>query len=331
MQGQHPTGYAHTPTQRATSDTTRNVNRDWTCQRWFNNIADKVSTKTHPYFGKFVAVATLPFTFIPSLACDLFNGAKSLYQRTIRTAPVLNHFSTGGTSSSTSESNTSPTIHQLRQKFPELDDYITHRDAADRRAAEEASGLHSLCENLRQDKATADEANNNKINQMNQLIDELRYIKQCNEDIKIGQRDKINKLQRRISELEIENNQLRSCLCQFQDTNPSPGLDRKEEDSLTTSTEPLTSTAIDQLPRPIIVVDEVDDSTAEKSDYIDPESTKEPTDNEGTESSATDAKRNDETSETSSDEGFETIPMPLSTPESHPNKAAARIGETLNS
>ena len=126
MQGRYPTGYAQTPTQTATSDTTWNVNRDWTCQRWFNSIANNVSAKTHQYFGKLVAVATLPFTFIPSLACDLFYGAKSLYQRAVSKAPVLNHAATGSSSSSTSESNTSsPTVDQLRQKYPGLDNYLT--------------------------------------------------------------------------------------------------------------------------------------------------------------------------------------------------------------
>ena len=229
MQGQHPTGYAHTPTQGATSDTTRNVNRDWTCQRWFNNIADKVSTKTHPYFGKFVAVATLPFTFIPSLACDLFYGAKSLYQRTITTAPVLNHVSTGGTSSSTSESNTSsPTISQLRQKFPELNDYITHRDTAEEQARNEATDLFEICARLRQDKETMAEEYSVVIEQLTGKIEELTNENQRHVAADKGQIDQIDKLQRRISELEIENNQLKSCLPQFQDTKPSPGLDRKE-------------------------------------------------------------------------------------------------------
>ena len=103
MQGHHPAVYSQTPRQTATSGTTQNVNRDWTCKRWFNNIADKVAAKTHQYFGKFVAVATLPFTFIPSLACDLFYGTKSLYQRTVSKAPVQSQVSTRGTPASRPE------------------------------------------------------------------------------------------------------------------------------------------------------------------------------------------------------------------------------------
>ena len=103
MQGHHPTRYLQTLTQTATSGTAQNVNHDWTCKRWFNNIADKVAAKTHQYFGKFVAVATLPFTFIPSLACDLFYGAKSLYQRTVSKAPEQSQVSTRGTPASRPE------------------------------------------------------------------------------------------------------------------------------------------------------------------------------------------------------------------------------------
>lgn len=78
MQGQSP----------STDSYTQSTNREWTCQRWFHNIADKVSAKTHRYVGRFVAVASVPFTFIPSLACDLYQGTKSLYQRTVSEAPV---------------------------------------------------------------------------------------------------------------------------------------------------------------------------------------------------------------------------------------------------
>ena len=78
MQGQSP----------STDSYTQSTNREWTCQRWFHNIADKVSAKTHRYVGRFVAVASVPFTFIPSLACDLYQGTKNLYQRTVSEAPV---------------------------------------------------------------------------------------------------------------------------------------------------------------------------------------------------------------------------------------------------
>lgn len=78
MQGQSP----------STDSYTQRTNLEWTCQRWFHNIADKVSAKTHRYVGRFVAVASVPFTFIPSLACDLYQGTKKLYQRTVSEAPV---------------------------------------------------------------------------------------------------------------------------------------------------------------------------------------------------------------------------------------------------
>lgn len=78
MQGQAPSVDSHT----------QSTNREWTCQRWFHNIAARVSAKTHRYFGRFVAVASAPFTFIPSLACDLYYGTKNLHQRTVSVTPV---------------------------------------------------------------------------------------------------------------------------------------------------------------------------------------------------------------------------------------------------
>ena len=78
MQGQPPSVDSYT----------QSTNREWTCQRWFHNIAAKVSAKTHRYVGRFVAVASAPFTFIPSLACDLYYGTKNLHQRTVSEAPV---------------------------------------------------------------------------------------------------------------------------------------------------------------------------------------------------------------------------------------------------
>ena len=78
MQGQAPSVDSHT----------QSTNREWTCQRWFHNIAARVSAKTHRYVGRFVAVASAPFTFIPSLACDLYYGTKNLHQRTVSEAPV---------------------------------------------------------------------------------------------------------------------------------------------------------------------------------------------------------------------------------------------------
>ena len=323
MQGQFPTGYAQTPTQTA-CDTTWNTNRDWTCQRWFNNISDKVSTKTHQYFGKFVAVATLPFTFIPSLACDLFYGAKSLYQRTVSKAPVLNHVATGSTVPSTSESNTSPTIDQLRQQFPVLDDYITDRDAADSATRKQLSGLSNLRQRLDQHVATLTKENNDQINLFNKKLAEYECVHKMQAALNQGYKQKIKELELQIGELATENNHLKVCLRQYQDTNPSPGLNHSEGELLKTSDDPNTITSINRRPAPIIVVEEVvDDSTAEKNsetDSVVPVSSKEPTaDNSGavdlatggTESSATEANRND-ASEISSDESFETIPLPLS-------------------
>ena len=338
MQGQHPTGYAQTPAQRATSDTTRNANRDWTCQRWFNNIADKVSTKTHQYFGKFVAVASAPFTFIPSLACDLFYGAKSLLQRTVSTAPVLNHFSTGSISSSTSESNTSPTIDQLRQKFSVLDEYITRQDAADSKTEKQLSSLNNLCQKLIDDQVIVAKANNDKTELLNRKIKELLHHIQCLAAINLGQKHKIIDLQQRIYELEIENNQPKSCLRQFQDTKPSPGLDHTKEERLKTSAESITSTSVDSQPEPIIVVEEEeDDSTTKKgteTDYIHSVSTKEPAaDNSGAVHVATGGTKCSVTSETSSsDESFETIPLPLSNaPKDAPTPKLPELVKPLNS
>ena len=78
MQGQSP----------SVDSSTQSTIREWTCQRWFHNIAAKVSAKTHRYIGRFVAVVSVPFTFIPSLACDLYLGTKNLHQRTVSEAPV---------------------------------------------------------------------------------------------------------------------------------------------------------------------------------------------------------------------------------------------------
>ena len=78
MQGQSP----------SVDSSTQSTIREWTCQRWFHNIAAKVSAKTHRYVGRFVAVVSVPFTFIPSLACDLYLGTKNLHQRTVSEAPV---------------------------------------------------------------------------------------------------------------------------------------------------------------------------------------------------------------------------------------------------
>ena len=317
MQGQHPAGYAQTPAQRATSDATRNVNRDWTCQRWFNSIADKVSTKTHPYFGKFVAVATLPFTFIPSLACDLFYGAKSLYQRTVSTAPAPGHFSTGSSSSSPSGSDTSLSIDQLRQKFPALDDYITDLEAAINVVRSQLSATTNVCNGFLEEQAIVAQAHDENIKKLNNKIknykNKLEQYLVMLEDYK----DQYKAMQLCINELKDENNQLRSRLCQFQDTNPSSGLDCTEEKLLKTSGESFTSTSVAVVSKlvPKIIIEE-DDSPTE-TDHIHPVSTKESTDDNseavivltaGTEPSATHSNGKD----ASSDESFENIPLPFS-------------------
>ncbi len=69
--------------QISATTTLQGPSNEWTCKRWFNNIATKVSAKTHRYFGWFVAAVAAPVTFIPSLACDLYHSAKSLYQRNV--------------------------------------------------------------------------------------------------------------------------------------------------------------------------------------------------------------------------------------------------------
>ena len=150
MQGQSP---AVSISAQTGTNPTQNANKEWTCQRWFNNIATKVSTKTHRYVGKFVAVVTLPIIFIPSLARDLICGTKNLYQRAVSKTPVVNQVSTKGTTSATpavtqsdntveshpvvrpdsvraNSSHTSPTIEQLRQDFPELNQVLSAMEAS---------------------------------------------------------------------------------------------------------------------------------------------------------------------------------------------------------
>ena len=318
MKGQHSTGYIQTPSQTATSGTTQSANRDWTCQRWFNNIAEKVSTKTHPYFGKFVAVATLPFTFIPSLACDLFYGAKSLYQRTVSTVPALNHFSTGSSSSSPSESNTSPTIDQLRQKSPALDDYITGLEAAINEARMQLSGTTNVCDALLDDQAIVAQVNKDNIKKLNDKIKNYKNDLELYSHRLNGCKEELKAMQFCIDQLKDENNQLRSRLRQFQDTKPSSGLDCTEEGLLKTLGESFTSTSVDvdSRPYPIIIIEEEDDSPTE-TDHIHTVSTNESTDDDseavivltaGTEPSATHANGKD----ASSDESFENIPLPFS-------------------
>ncbi len=69
--------------QISATTTLQGPSNEWTCKRWFNNIATNVSAKTHRYFGWFVAAVAAPVTFIPSLACDLYHSARSLYQRNV--------------------------------------------------------------------------------------------------------------------------------------------------------------------------------------------------------------------------------------------------------
>lgn len=81
MQGLTTTVYG--TEQNSATTTLQGPSNEWTCKRWFNNIATNVSAKTHRYVGWLVAAFTAPVTFIPSLACDLYHGAKSLYQRNV--------------------------------------------------------------------------------------------------------------------------------------------------------------------------------------------------------------------------------------------------------
>ena len=157
MQGQSPA--VSISVQTGTTSPAQNANNEWTCQRWFNNIATKVSTKTHRYVGKFVAVVSLPIILIPSLARDLFCGTKNLYQRVVNKAPVVNQVSTKGTtatSAATQSDNTvvlppvvlpdsvraysrhtPPTIEQLREDFPELNQVFCAMEASAKEAGQQ--------------------------------------------------------------------------------------------------------------------------------------------------------------------------------------------------
>ncbi len=198
MQGHRPTVYLQTPTQTATSGTTQNVNRDWTCKRWFNNIADKVAAKTHQYFGKFVAVATLPFTFIPSLACDLFYGAKSLYQRTVSKAPVQSQVSTRSTPASRPEAT---------QK--------------------------ELVQNLERDLEYQQFINSNLQTDFEEILNENTNLRKRLEEqtaIKLNQFHKINDLEHRLEILTSENNGLRAELGRFENVVRPADLVRTTDD-----------------------------------------------------------------------------------------------------
>ena len=166
MQGQSPTIHSH-------SSPTQNANREWTCQRWFHNIAAKVSAKTHQYVGWFVAVASTPFTFIPSLACDLYHGTKDIYQRTVSKAPVQSQVSTRGAPASRPGESQSGTaeIKQLRQdnselgrQVTELRRQVTELNASaqnnDRRLSRQTQYIHELTGQLRKIHLDCTNANN---------------------------------------------------------------------------------------------------------------------------------------------------------------------------
>ena len=206
MQGQSP---AVSISAQTGTNPTQNANKEWTCQRWFNNIATKVSTKTHRYVGKFVAVVTLPIIFIPSLARDLICGTKNLYQRVVNKVPVANQVSSNGSTeppAATHTANTDvlapivrpdsaqahsyhipPSIEQLRKDFPELNQVICAMEAS----AEETE--HQLC---------------NQIAKNRELTDKLALSQQalsnCATDIGRLQNHSTN-LQRKLEELTAKN------------------------------------------------------------------------------------------------------------------------------
>ncbi len=167
----------------ATTIPIQNNSNEWTCQRWFNNVSAQVSAKTHQYFGKFIAVVLAPFTFVPSLACDLYHGAKNLYQRTISKPdiPVHNRVSSCGAEFDSPEATQSatqgtrpespilsepdvlvlpeppkpvqtpdaPTIERLRMAFPNLNQLLTALEASAEDANQRMAGAQQLNEELR--------------------------------------------------------------------------------------------------------------------------------------------------------------------------------------
>lgn len=141
--------------QISATTTLQGPSNEWTCERWFNNIATNVSAKTHRYVGWLVAAFTAPVTFIPSLACDFYYGAKSLYERNVsktespielqvspigREQPVTSEeptISRSNSSEPTTRSELSevrpeqpPTISYIRDAFPNMNMHLAELEAA---------------------------------------------------------------------------------------------------------------------------------------------------------------------------------------------------------
>lgn len=226
MQGQSPAAQTGTsPTQI--------TNKEWTCQRWFNNIATKVSTKTHRYVGKFVAVVTLPIIFIPSLARDLFCGTKNLYQRVINKAPVANQVSSKGTTATSAATHsdnvvvlppvvlpdsvrayschTPPTIEQLRKDFPELNQVICAMETSADETEQQLAEYEVMNEQLKNELAQTRLTLSNYMMKCNSLEKHAMEFKlQLGESLAKNYRheDTINVLNRDIEDLKAEINQL---------------------------------------------------------------------------------------------------------------------------
>ena len=226
MQGQSPAA------QTGTSPT-QNTNKEWTCQRWFNNIATKVSTKTHRYVGKFVAVVTLPIIFIPSLARDLFCGTKNLYQRVVHKVPVANQVSSKGTTATSAathsdnvvvlppvvlpdsvraySSHTPPTIEQLRKDFPELNQVICAMEASADETEQQLAEYKVMNGQLKDELAQSRLTHSNLIMKCNRLEKHgMEFKLQLGESLAKNYRyeDTINVLNRDIEDLKTEISQL---------------------------------------------------------------------------------------------------------------------------
>lgn len=291
MQGHRPTGYVQTPAQTATSGTTQNVNRDWTCKRWFNNIADKVTAKTHQYFGKFVAVATLPFTFIPSLACDLFYGAKSLYQRTVSKAPVQSQVSTRGTPASRPEATqrqsgnpvlptsvepeihrvhptANPAIEQLRQEKLYWKQMATALEASANESSQELATQKKLVQNLEHDLEHQRLIFSRLGRDFQQVTDENNNLRKCLEEqkaIEFRQFHELNDLKHNLIVLNYENNALKVKLDRLENFVPPVDQVRTTDEMSFSGDESLSSSTDEGSGTPsnaTFIVEEVDDSPA---------------------------------------------------------------------
>ena len=261
MQGQSP---AVSISAQTGTNPTQNANKEWTCQRWFNNIATKVSTKTHRYVGKFVAVVTLPIIFIPSLARDLVCGTKNLYQRVVNKVPVANQVSSNGSTvppAATHTANTDeiapivrpdsaqahsyhvpPSFEQLRKDFPELNQVICAMEAS----AEETE--QQLCNQIVKNReltnklALSEQALSNCATDIGRLQDYSTNLQRKIEVLtakNYRHLEKIDELNHKIDDLETEKSGLiaashdlsRRLGIYLHGRPQAPGLDCVEEES----------------------------------------------------------------------------------------------------